>query len=521
MAAKDPPPLSRQAPRVQLLSYFHHPFDLSVAAARTCYMPRVVQPSEITERQRESVGRATFHGGHHTVYQHAHFVFGLENISRHLVWSLLHSYPFYNSEQSSQRYVRLDEPRAYIPQLGREALAVYEAAILRAWKAYRRLTTLLKGDTWRIVSDLRHFRDSPSRGTDKRRRRIEREAERKAIETARYVVPIAAVTSMVHTVSGITLHRLQRMQAASDVPQEATLVIGAMVEAVREVDPPFFEKIGEPPLSRTDLPELSFCPAGTNPETFASEFDERLEGRASKLIDFSPDAEDMIADAARAVTATPKKALSTEAALKRLLDPRLNPLRTDILNLSVHSPLMRALNHVSYTFMKKISHAADSQDQRHRMVPASRPLMSLTDTERPDYVIPRMIAANPEALACYREAMEAAWQAKNRLLELKVPRESALYVLPNAKAIRFVESGSLIHLMHKWTMRTCFNAQEEIYRASMEELEQVGTNHPHITAFSGPPCVIRNGVARPRCTEGDRFCGVPVWQSFPNVRRPI
>jgi len=29
------------------------------------------------------------------------------------------------------------------------------------------------------------------------------------------------------------------------------------------------------------------------------------------------------------------------------------------------------------------------------------------------------------------------------------------------------------HLLHKWTMRTCFNAQEEIYQASMEEVEQV------------------------------------------------
>jgi len=39
---------------------------------------------------------------------------------------------------------------------------------------------------------------------------------------------------------------------------------------------------------------------------------------------------------------------------------------------------------------------------------------------------------------------------------------------PNAKAVRFHESGALISLLHKWTMRTCFNAQEEIYDASMD-----------------------------------------------------
>src|SRR5256885_7733887 len=33
------------------------------------------------------------------------------------------------------------------------------------------------------------------------------------------------------------------------------------------------------------------------------------------------------------------------------------------------------------------------------------------------------------------------------------PAEIALYVLPNAKSNRLVESGSLLHLLHKWTDR--------------------------------------------------------------------
>jgi hypothetical protein len=40
-------------------------------------------------------------------------------------------------------------------------------------------------------------------------------------------------------------------------------------------------------------------------------------------------------------------------------------------------------------------------------------------------------------------------------------------------ALRLVESGSLLSLQHKWTLRTCFNAQEEIYLASMDEIAQV------------------------------------------------
>ena len=119
------------------------------------------------------------------------------------------------------------------------------------------------------------------------------------------------------------------------------------------------------------------------------------------------------------------------------------------------------------------------------------------------------------------QAMREAWDAKNRLLALGLPLEYALYVLPNAKTLRFVESGSLLSLLHKWTLRTCFNAQEEIFLASMDEVEQVRAAHPRIGRHIGPPCVVRNGLISPRCTEGTHFCGVPVWRDFPAVVRRL
>src|SRR3970040_141943 len=145
------------APRVTLRNSFAHPYDSAIAAARTCYSPRIISPEEITDKQRLTIGAATFYGGHHTVFQHAHFEFGLENVSRQFVWSFLHSHPFYNSEQSSQRFVRLDELRAPVPR-GRdaEARAVYERALIAAWDAYRSLAALLEEDTLRIVGELRH-----------------------------------------------------------------------------------------------------------------------------------------------------------------------------------------------------------------------------------------------------------------------------------------------------------------------------------------------------------------------------
>ncbi len=512
-------PVLTGPPKVTLRQASARPYDGAIAAARTCYAPRVVAADEVTPGQRESIGPLTFQAGHHTVWQHAHFEFGLENVSRQMVWSFLHSHPFYNSEQSSQRFVRLDEIRAHVPAgLTEAARSVYEGAIESAWEAYRTLTALLREDTLRILSELRHLTPQAS---EKRRRKVEREAEKKAIETARYVIPVAAFTSLVHTVSGVVLHRLQRMMLSGDAPRETREVVAAMVALVSEQDPDFFSRVGSGALPEDEIVETLLPRLETDGDAEAARLDARLGARTSLLVDFMARAEETTAEAVRAVLGIRPEALSDDAALERLLDPAQNRYRLETLQLAVHSPLARAMHHASYTFLKRLSHTADSQDQRHRMVPASRPLLRLTDTRRPDYVTPALIAANPRAREVFEEAMARAWAAKNHLLEMGASLEQALYLLPNAKALRFHETGSLLYLAHKWVMRTCFNAQEEIYRASMDELAQLRALHPRLARHLGPPCLLRHGLATPTCTEGEHFCGVPVWRSFPDVTRPI
>jgi thymidylate synthase ThyX len=528
-------------PRVTLRNAFAHPYDSAIAAARTCYSPRLIGPEEITDKQRLNIGAATFFSGHHTVYQHAHFEFGLENISRQFVWSFLHAHPFYNSEQQSQRYVRLDRAQAYVPPeslfFNEGSRAIYEHAVARAWNYYRELSALLVSDARTILGDIWHIGPMSH---PKRIQKIERSAEKRAIEIARYVLPLAAFTTMVHTISGIVLHRLWRMSAASDTPSEARAVIGEMVSLVRGIDPQFFDRFGTQPLE--EMPEWadrsavaheedrsavaqekdrSAGPAASPAEAFAREFDAKLAGKTSKLVDYSPNAPRVAAEAYRAVLGQTEAQCSDSEAIDRLLNPARNLYRLETLDVGVHAPAMRALQHASYTFAKKISHTADSQDQRHRMVPGSRPLLTLADTREPDYITPMLLEKNPRARALYDRAMHEAWNAKNELLDHGVPAEIALYVLPNAKAIRLVESGSLLHLLHKWTMRTCFNAQEEIYKASLDEVAQLREVHPQFSRYIGPPCHLRAGITTPICTEGSHFCGVKVWLDFPNIERRI
>ncbi len=511
-------PVETGSPRVTLRNSFAHPFDSAIAAARTCYSARLIGPEEITEKQRVNIGSGTYFGGHHTVYQHAHFEFGLENVSRQFVWSFLHAHPFYNSEQQSQRYVRLDLPQAYVPgegaAFGAAERAIYEKAVSRAWEYYRELTRLLEPTTRDILNDIWHV---GALSHTRRVEKVERQSEKRAIELARYVLPVAAFTTMVHTISGIVLYRLWRMCAASDTPAEARQVVGEMVARVREVDADFLDRFGNEPMETA----LEFEAAARDGEEFAREFDARLAGATSRLVDYSPHALETMAEGYRAVMSLRSEECSDAEALDRMLNPARNPYRRETLNVGVHAPTMRPLDHAHFTFAKKISHTADSQDQRHRMVPGSRPLLTLADTRAPDYITPGLIRENPRALEIYEQAMHEAWTAKNELLDRGVSREFALYLLPNAKAIRFVESGSLLHLLHKWTMRTCFNAQEEIYQASIQEVEQVRRAFPVLGSYIGPPCFLRAGISTPICTEGSHFCGVKVWLDFPNVERRI
>ena len=185
------PQVETAAPRVTLRNHFAHPFDSAIAAARTCYAPRLIGPEEITEKQRVTIGSATFFGGHHTVYQHAHFEFGLENVSRQFVWSFLHAHPFYNSEQQSQRYVRLDRAQAYVPPAERSCFRPGASArstkkpIARAWDHYRELTRVLEPTAREILADIWHV---SAMSHPKRVQKVERQSEKRAIEVARYVL---------------------------------------------------------------------------------------------------------------------------------------------------------------------------------------------------------------------------------------------------------------------------------------------------------------------------------------------
>ncbi|HEV8117205.1 MAG TPA: FAD-dependent thymidylate synthase, partial [Thermoanaerobaculia bacterium] len=186
------------APKVRLVHAFERPFENVVATARTCYSARgIVNEDQASARpeRRDALARSIYAAGHHTTFQHAHFQFALENVSRQFLWSFLHSHPFYNSEQVSQRYVEVKGGSYAVPPMGPAERDVFEATAIAQQAAYHRLTELLTP-----LAGERYFGIFPGRTRGDGRRKFAGSVQKRAQEIARYVLPVATFAYLYHTV---------------------------------------------------------------------------------------------------------------------------------------------------------------------------------------------------------------------------------------------------------------------------------------------------------------------------------
>src|SRR4029453_5050860 len=194
---------------------------------------------------RDRIARETYQAGHHTTLQHATFQFSLENVSRQLIWSVLHAHPFYNSEQVSQRYVEVKPERVIVPGLPGREEALYRGVVESQMAAYARIGALLipraEAEFYRLFPGRRR---TPEKWASTLKKRCQ--------EVARYVLPIGTFAHLYHTISGLTLHRYHRLPSPYDVPTEARGVTAALVREVEAVDPLFFRDVEDPlPLEST------------------------------------------------------------------------------------------------------------------------------------------------------------------------------------------------------------------------------------------------------------------------------
>jgi thymidylate synthase ThyX len=542
-------PFASTLPTVRLLKdeSSAHPFATTIAAAWSCYgakparvenvLKLVHGPGPANQSAETAADRADrrdralrlyadlFAAGHHTTFQHANFTFVLDNVSRLAIWSFFHAHPHYNSEQVSQRYREVSGAVMTTPDLPAPQLEIYRAAINQSLEGYRRLTEILSVDA--LAGYTQVFPSRVKATGEEAEAKVASAVQKKAQEVARYVLPLATPAHLYHTVNGLTLLRYLVLSSQPDVPAEVRYIVQRMVEEVLAVDPYFLGAPGYPlnlrPLAEEETLESQMYARwhetvgqrADDAERFCTDFDGQLgRWQSSRLAAWNPDGEQLLADAVRTVLGASD--MPDDDALAAVLSGADNPYLGHALYLGMNSKLMQTLNHVPFTFQKRISGAEDAQNQRHRGTLASRPVLQAHLRRAPDVITPWAISRNPEALAVYQQTVQALWDAKNALLDGGAPVETALYILPNSHRVRFYESGTLMTYYWKWIKRLCYDAQREIFETAVEEVAQVREVYPRIGHYvDGPPCVMRSRTeTRPFCPEGERYCGIPVWRNY-------
>ena len=215
------------------------------------------------------------------------------------------------------------------------------------------------------------------------------------------------------------------------------------------------------------------------------------------LLYHTPDPERAVATAARLCYAP----VGGRELMESLTDEKIRKVLTTIMA----SGHFSTLEHASYTFsVEGVSRALTHQLVRHRLASFNQQSQRYVKfKEEPPVVRPASVDATPEAAAAFDDAMEACWQAYDKLVQAGVPAEDARYVLPNACETKIVVTMNIRELMHFFSNRCCNRAQWEIRELAWKMLELVRPTAPFIFRTAGPGCM-RGG-----CPEGKMCCGHP------------
>ena len=220
-------------PVIKLLKSFKDPLKNVVATAKTCYSGKgFIYDDDIDFPKDEDLIYDLFSSGHHTTFEHSYFQFAITNVSRQTVWSLLHSHPFYNSEQVSQRFTEVQGNRCIIPLLKGEEKNIYSEIVNKQFGFYKELI-----DNLIPVVESEYFRIFPSR--IKSKQRYKNDIKKRCREVARYVLPIGSFTYLYHTISLITLIRYFVKIHSENITEEEKYLVYSMVSEVKKCDSGF------------------------------------------------------------------------------------------------------------------------------------------------------------------------------------------------------------------------------------------------------------------------------------------
>lgn len=223
--------------KVKLLAHTPDPEKLVAAAAKNCYSSTDVDSvlDGLTVEKTDSFVNMLSEIGHESPIEHVSFTFAIEGVSRSLLAQITRHRMASFSVQS-QRYVRENGFEYVVPPEIDKVPAAREQfirAMEEDQRTYELLTaTLMEG----------YLKELLEKGMPEKQARSQ--AEKHAIEDARYVLPNACTTRIVMTANARSLKNFFRLRCCNRAQWEIRALAEEMYCLVYAVAPTLFGRCG-------------------------------------------------------------------------------------------------------------------------------------------------------------------------------------------------------------------------------------------------------------------------------------
>ncbi len=223
--------------KVTLLTHTPDPERIIAAAAKLCYSSSSIDVlmDKLTDEKAAEFVEMLAGMGHQSPIEHVSFTFGIEGVSRSLLAQITR-HRIASFSVQSQRYVR-EKAFSFVtpPEIAGDerAMALFQTAMDNAIASYDALADLLKE---------KHTAALLAQGVEEKAAR--RQAEKMAIEDARFVLPNAADTNMIVTMNARELLHFFRQRCCNRAQWEIRAVAREMLRLVGRGGPTLFAAAG-------------------------------------------------------------------------------------------------------------------------------------------------------------------------------------------------------------------------------------------------------------------------------------
>ena len=212
--------------KVILIEHTPNPEKTIAVAAKLCYSNTDLEylTDNLTEEKINSFIEMLSEIGHESPIEHISFTFGIEGVSRALLAQITR-HRIASFSVQSQRYVK-NKDDFYIPEeIEKNILAkeIYNESVNQSFESYIKLVDILQESY--IKKGIK-------------------DAEKKAIENARFVLPNACETKMIVTMNVRSLKNFFRLRCCNRAQDEIREVADEMLRLCKEVSPILFKNMG-------------------------------------------------------------------------------------------------------------------------------------------------------------------------------------------------------------------------------------------------------------------------------------